>query len=206
MVCVAGIGLDNAGRAARRLVEAGAHGLVSWGCAAALSPRMKSGDLCLPLQIVDEQTRHWPAAEAWHQRAQRALLDTGAVCTEPLVSAEGLAVSTADKRKLAAASGAVAVDMESAAVAAVASECDVPFIAVRAIADPADIALPGTIVRATDATGAVRRTTLLGGLLSHPGEIGAVVRLAWQFRAALRTLTRAAARMDAGMLLGANEL
>jgi adenosylhomocysteine nucleosidase len=198
------MGLDNAGRAARRLVEAGAHGLVSWGCAAALSPKLKTGDLCLPARVVDGRARQWPAAAAWHRRARHALEDTGEVCTEPLFSADRPAASTADKHDLAAASGAVAVDMESAAVASVASEFGLPFIAVRAIADPADMPLPAAVIRAADATGAVRRSALLVDLLSHPGEIASVVRLAWQFRAALRTLTRAAARLDDRMLLAAN--
>jgi hypothetical protein len=38
-------------------------------------------------------------------------------------------------------------------------------------------------------------------VLLHPGEAGAMLRLASQFRAALRTLTRAADRMGADALL-----
>ncbi len=205
LVCVAGMGRENALQAAHRLVEAGARGLVSWGCAAALSPTLKSGDVCLPAEIVDGHTGRWAATALWHQRARQALEDAaGAVCSERLLSAERLAVSAAHKRDLAATSGAVAVDMESAAVASVASAFEMPFIAVRAIADPADMALPRAVVSATDATGAVSRAALLSELLRHPGEIGALLRLASQFRSALRTLTRAADRMGAGMRLDAD--
>ena len=45
--------------------------------------------------------------------------------------------SIADKRILYEASSAVAVDMESYAVAGVAAGAGVPFVAARAIADPA---------------------------------------------------------------------
>lgn len=203
LVCIAGMGRDNARQAAQRLVEAGARALVSWGCAAALSPLLKAGDLCLPAEIIDADTGRWVASAAWQRRVREALEHACAVCGEPLLSADRLAASVADKRVLAAASGAVAVDMESAAVAAVASARDLPFLAVRAIADPADMALPGAVVRTTDDTGALSRSALIGELLRHPREIAGVLRLAAQFRAALQTLTRAADRLGADLLLDA---
>lgn len=201
LVCVAGAGSENAARAARRLVEGGARGLVSWGCAAALSPALKPGDLCLPVQIIDLRARRWAAAGSWHGRAERALQDATHLEVGTLLCADRPVATAAEKAALAARSGAVAVDMESAAVAAVASELAVPFLAARAIADPADMALPRAATRALDATGTLRRSVLLGELLLHPGEIGALLRLASQFRAALRTLACAADRMGAGMLL-----
>jgi adenosylhomocysteine nucleosidase len=162
---------------------------------------MKAGDLCLPAEIVDTRARRWAASEPWHRRARQALQDAGDICTDTLLSADRLAATAAEKAALAARAGAVAVDMESAAVAAVACDLDLPFLAVRAIADPADMALPRAAMRALDATGTVRRSALLGEVLLHPGELGALLRLASQFRAALRTLTRAADRMGAGLQL-----
>lgn len=203
LVYLAGMGPENALAAARRLVAAGARGLVSWGCAAALSPTLRPGDLCLPAEIVDGRCARWAAAAAWHARARQALTDADEVRTGRLVSAERPVASTADKRHLAAASGAIAVDLESAAVAAVAHAFDLPFLAVRAIADPADMALPHAVLRAADSTGAIRRSALLGQLLRHPTEIAVLLQLASQFRSARRTLTRAAERLGAGMLLDA---
>lgn len=201
LVCVAGMGSENATHAAHRLVEAGARGLVSWGCAAALSPTLKPGDLCLPAEIVDTHAGRWAASRSWHERARRAL--QGAVELSPgtLLTADQPAATSAEKRTLAAQFHAIAVDLESAAVAAVAQKRKVPFLAVRAIADPADMGLPRAVVRATDATGTVRRSVLFGHVLLHPGEAGALLRLASQFRAALRTLSCAADQMGAGALL-----
>jgi adenosylhomocysteine nucleosidase len=201
LVCVAGVGGENAARAAHRLVEAGARGLVSWGCAAALAPKLKPGDLCLPAEILDRNAVRRGASRDWHQRAKDALRGAGNLYTETLLTTDRLVATAAEKRALAAACGAIAVDMESAAVAAVACEHGLPFLAVRAIADPADMVLPRAVMRATDAQGTVRRSVLLGHALLHPGEVGALWRLASQFRAALRTLARTADRMGVGVLL-----
>jgi adenosylhomocysteine nucleosidase len=147
--------------------------------------------------------RRWAASQTWHHRTKDALWPDSNPETGVLLTADRLAASAADKAGLAAQWGAVAVDMESAAVAAVAHELDVPFLCVRAIADPAEMALPRALLRATDAAGAVRRVALLGELLGRPGDVGTLLRLASHFRAALRTLARAADRMGTGMLLGA---
>jgi adenosylhomocysteine nucleosidase len=201
LVCVGGVGAENATRAARRLVEAGARGLVSWGCAAALSPKLKPGDLCLPAHVLDTRATRWTVSVAWHQRACRALRGVVDLATEPLLTADRLAATAEDKRSLAAKFKAIAVDMESAAVAAVAREHDLPFLAVRAIADPAHVGLPHAVTRAMDTEGTLHRSVLLGHVLLHPGDAAALVRLASQFRAALRTLTRTADRMGADVLL-----
>jgi adenosylhomocysteine nucleosidase len=201
LVCVAGMGRENATHAAHRLVEAGARGLVSWGCAAALLPTLRPGDLCLPAEILDTRARRWAASRPWHERARRALQGTVELFPGTLLTADQPAATSSEKFSLAAQFHAIAVDLESAAVAAVAEERKVPFLAVRAIADPADMGLPRAVIRATDATGTVRRSVLFGHVLLHPGEAGAMLRLASQFRAALRTLTRAADRMGADALL-----
>jgi adenosylhomocysteine nucleosidase len=201
LVCVAGVGCDNAARAAHRLVAAGVQGLLSWGCAAALSRTLASGDLCLPARIVDMDARRWSPSGPWHRRAVQALQGAGNLDTGMLLTANRPVATAAEKASLAAKSGAVAADMESAAVAAVARELEVPFLAVRAIADPAAMGLPRAVIRATDARGFVRRSTLLVETLLHPSDAGALLRLAWQFRSALGTLARAADRMGPSMLL-----
>jgi adenosylhomocysteine nucleosidase len=124
------------------------------------------------------------------------------VRTDSLLTVDRVATTAADKRSLAAAFGAIALDMESAAVAAVAREHGVPFLAVRAIADPEDFALPAAVLKATDARGIVRRSVLLGHLLLHPSELSSLLRLASHFRAALGALRHAADALGPDMLLG----
>jgi len=192
LVCVAGAGGENAVRAAHRLVDAGAAGLISWGCAAGLAPALRAGDLCLPIETVDVRGSHRPVSEAWHWRAETALQAAVGLHSGPLLTADRIAATPAAKRSLAAEFSAIAADMESAGVAAVALERGVPFLVVRAIADPADMALPSAVLRAADADGNVRRLALLGHVLLHPSDCSDLLKLASHFRAALQTLTRAA--------------
>ena len=64
-----------------------------------------------------------------------------------LWSAQRPLASVADKRELAERTGARAVDMEAASVAAIALHTGLPFVAVKAICDPASRELPASIVR-----------------------------------------------------------
>jgi len=200
-VCVAGVGSDNARRAALRLIEDGARGLVSWGCAGSLSREVGAGALCLPEEILDTRGARLNAFPAWHRLARETLTHQFPSSTGPLLTAEHVVATTADKQRLAAQFRAVAVDMERAAVAAVAHECNVPFLAVRAIADPVDMSLPTAVVRATDANGVVHSSVVARHALLHPHDIPGLLRLASPFCAALRTLRGAAHRMGVSLLL-----
>lgn len=201
-ICIAGIGAENARRAAYRLIEEGARGLVSWGCAASVSPDLGPGALCLPEEVLDARGERQPAWPAWHKRAQDTLAQFSSPSTGLLLSVEHMLATVADKKAVAARFHAVAIDMESAAVAAVACERNVPFLAVRAIADPLDMVLPAAVLHATDANGTVHVSRLIRHTLLNPREVPGLLRLAAHFRSALRTLTTAAHRMGDDLLLG----
>lgn len=190
-VLVGGTGPDNARRAAERLLESGVGGLVSWGCAAALHPSLRPGNLLLPRQVVGCDGSVLETAPDWHGRLRAALtaakipFDDGDLAESPCI------VATAEnKRALAARSGVHAVDMESAAVARVARDRNKPFLVIRAVADPADMAVPSAVLRAMDAEGKVNLRRLLLALFARPGELPALIRLGLHFKAALDTLRR----------------
>jgi adenosylhomocysteine nucleosidase len=98
----------------------------------------------------------------------------------------------AAKAHLFLETGAVAVDMESAGVAAVAARHGLPFIAVRVIADAAGDALPQAVVAASR-EGQVRILPLLLGILKSPRQVAQLLRLARRFFRATRTLVAVAA-------------
>ncbi|MFQ5701990.1 MAG: purine phosphorylase, partial [Acidobacteriota bacterium] len=142
-VLVCGIGPDRAARAARRLFERGAGALISWGFAGGLSPELLPGDAVIPSAVMDPQGRRFEADPTWrgHLLARLGMPTedgpgmTLATTSMPLTSA-------AAKRSYHLHSGAEAVDMESAAVAAVAAEAGLPFLAIRAICDSVTEDLP----------------------------------------------------------------
>jgi hypothetical protein len=87
--------------------------------------------------------------------------------------------------------GAVAVDLESGAVARAATKAGIPFIVLRAIADSATRDLPPAARIGLDAQGRATLGTVLGSVLSHPGQLPALIRLALDTRVALKALARA---------------
>ena len=97
-----------------------------------------------------------------------------------------------EKASLFRASGAVAVDMESFAIARIAHGAGIPFLGVRAIADPAARAVPEAALRALDAEGRIRPLGAVRGLLASPSEIWAFARVALDGRAAFAALRRVA--------------
>jgi len=202
LLCLAGIGQGSARRAAVRLLEAGAHGLLSWGCAGALSPALGVGALCLPTAILDGAGGSVPVSAPWHERARASLGGHVELHIDPLLSIDRIAASTEYKRALATRFAATAVDMESAAVATVAGEAQVPFLAVRAIADRASTALPGAVLRATNAEGTVDLGTLFRHGVLDPAGWPSLIRLARDFRIAVRTLSVVARQLADDPLLG----
>jgi adenosylhomocysteine nucleosidase len=173
--------------------------LVSWGCAAALDPQLAAGDLVLPTAILDTDGTLVETHSGWRswcaERAGEASfrLTSGILCTSPHI-----VQGTEAKHQLGRATGAVAVDMESGAVARTAAEAGIPFIALRAIADEVDLAMPNSVIRALRPDGHVSIGKLLTMLLLHPGEIPNLLRLGCSFQAAQHTLrtTAALARPD----------
>ena len=95
--------------------------------------------------------------------------------------------SIADKRILYEASSAVAVDMESYAVAAGAG---VPFVAARAIADPAGRPLPRSAISSIGPDGVLRVGRVIFRACLRPWEASALLQLRRDTDAALASLRR----------------
>ena len=109
----------------------------------------------------------------------------------PVAGTDRLLATPGHKRALLEATGALAADMESHAVAELASAAAEPFIVVRAISDGADQSLPDAATRFLGPAGQIRPASLLG-VIARPRELAAVVRLGLQTRRALATLRRVA--------------
>jgi adenosylhomocysteine nucleosidase len=130
-------------------------------------------------------------AGGWRDRvgaALRARIPGSRVVDGGLLSTTGVITGGADKAALFAGTGAVAVDMESFAVAEVASTHRLPFLALRAIVDRAADELPAIVTVAADAHGEVRLLQLLAGLARSPGQLAPLLRLGRRYRAASRSL------------------
>ena len=213
LVSVCGIGAENAQRAARRLIGAGVGALLSWGVAGGLDPGLACGTVVLPTEILRgsetlaaSPLRRFATCRTWRERLGAALrgharLATGALLTSAVpVAAAGL------KARMFEETRAVAVDMESAAVAEVAADHGLPFVALRVILDTALDSLPESVLRtlvpAAGGSGPRRAWSLLRPLLHAPADLGPLLRLAGQYRIARRTLSDCARHAEPTRLVG----
>lgn len=185
---VSGMGCAAAGMAARRLVEAGATALVSWGMAGGLDPDLPAGAICLPREVVAPDGMRFATAFPWRETLTAAVASCRPVTSGVLLTSPHPIAGVAAKAQARHETGAVAVDMESSAVAEVAAASHVPFMAVRVIVDTAQDAIPSSVTVAAGESGQVRIARLLLGLARSPGDIVALIRLARRYRAAIRSL------------------
>jgi adenosylhomocysteine nucleosidase len=191
LVAVSGIGAAAAARSAQALVDRGATALVSWGMAGGLDPALAAGTICVPSSVMARDGIELPTDPHWREIlcaaiAAREPVNVGKLLTEPTALAD-----VAGKASAFRDTGAVAVDMESVAIAAVAARHRVPFVAVRVIVDTALDAVPGAVIAAT-CGGSVRIAGLLRELVMAPGDIGGLIRLAMRYTAAKRSLAAVA--------------
>lgn len=139
--------------------------LVSGGYAGGLQAGIAVGDLVLGENVSDPGVL----------RGARGLLEAahvGALITRPAV-----AESVEEKAALGRETGALAIDMETAWIAAVCAVAGVPLLSLRAVSDAAGQAfpVPGRILFDADRQ-RPRYLALPAWLLCHPGRIGPFVR------------------------------
>lgn len=189
LLYVSGIGAERAAAGAVALVHAGATALLSWGCAGGLNLDLPPGAVVMPTAVVDRTGRHWVTDKPWRAACSAVVpASLWVASATTLAEAEQVLASCADKRRLAVATGADVVDMESAAVAQVAADYSLPFLTLRAVVDAADFALPGCLYGALDAFGAPRVLALASRVMQQPGDMLRLVRLARHYRTALASL------------------
>jgi adenosylhomocysteine nucleosidase len=188
MVCLSGVGPENASAAAISLIEQGCDALVSWGCAAALRPEFRPGDLLIPKQLLSVSGDSLNTDTVWRTSIVERLENGPKIHPDSITESSSLVTSAYEKKRLAARTKAAALDMESTAIVGTAIRHKVPAIVIRAIADTADMDLPKPVSLSLDDKGNVRLPLLIAGLIWNPSSIPGIARLARAFRRATKTL------------------
>jgi len=178
------------------LVEYGATALLSWGCAGALSKKTRPGDLLLPHAIFTEDGQTIDTHQEWHQRWVEHLAGKTDWHEDMLLESSKVIGEAREKNRLTHRSGAIAVDMESAAIGRVAMQAGIPFMVIRAIADSADEGLPPYIAKMMSDKKQFQTGRLLPALLARPWRWPAMIRLGLHFRAATHTLKMVSEQSD----------
>jgi adenosylhomocysteine nucleosidase len=186
------MGSAAAAAGSRALIGAGATALASWGMAGGLDPALTPGAILLPDEVIATDGRSVSTALEWRTRLSRAIVEHAPVRAGRLLTSTRAIGSVADKAELFRATGAVAVDMESLAVAEIARDAQVPFMAVRVIVDGAQDTLPRIVTAAADRQGQLQIWRLIRALTLAPAELAPLIRLARRYRAANRSLATVA--------------
>lgn len=188
-VYVSGPGSDRALAAAKRAIAAGARALVSFGLAGGLAPDAATASIVLP-QTIASDAGSWMTDAVWRQRLALVLRPGFRLIEGRLFSASDVVATPAAKAELARLTGAVAVDMESAGVAAAAAEAGLPCVALRAVADGLEDTLPENVASLVGADGRTRLPAVAAFVVS-PRRLRLLLGLAARSRDARAELMRA---------------
>lgn len=182
---LANIGMAPAAAATERLLDAfDVHHVVVVGIAGSLDPDLAIGELVLPEVVIDYVTRTEFVPTQIADRKPRGALSSG---DEYLRDPDVLAALLAD--------GVIAVDMETAAVAAVCEARGVPWSVFRAISDRAGEMDPigADILKMVNPDGPPNPAGVAKVVLTKPHHLPHLARLARGSRTAADNAARAAA-------------
>lgn len=157
--------------------------VVSAGACGALAPELAVGALVVPETVIALDGRRLATA------AVPGLVRQGALVSSPRVLEDAAA-----KSRLWLTSGALAVDMESAAILAWAAGHGLPAAVVRGVSDPAGRGVPADLARVVQDDGRVRPLRAVSAVLARPRALADAMALRAGAAAALQTVATALAR------------
>ena len=201
VIVTAGVGQKRAALATELLIAGHRpHWVVSAGLAGGLRADLKVGDIVMPDALVSESGER--LAIDFNFASDRAKMPTG-LHVGPLLTIDRVATKAAEKERLGQQHRAIAVDMETTAVAEVCRREKQRFLAVRVIFDSMQQELPADVERL------VRKSTLArqigataGTILRRPSS----VKDLWRFRETAIACSERLAKFLEGVIeqLGAN--
>lgn len=186
-----GTGHERAYSAARSAISAGASALVSWGVAGALVPELSPGTILLPQHVLTPNGVRFATDSRWRMELCRVLQPMSAVHGGALLGTPNVLATRVAKAQAAQASGAIAADMESAAVGQAASDAGKPFVVLRVVLDTLADTLPRGVERWIDEAGNRRLMAALEMAL-RPASWPDLVRLSRRYGRARGALTDSA--------------
>jgi adenosylhomocysteine nucleosidase len=183
---------------------AGAFGLVSMGLCGALAEGLKPGDWVVATDIrfaaatethVSPSSRRTECEQGW----TAVLVKRLKARSGPMLASHIMIAEAAEKRAAHAATGAIAVDMESHVAAAVAARHGLPFAVARVVSDAADRSLPKAAQAGMAADGSMDIGAVLKALAADPRQLPALIRVGREAEAAFQALGRGRHLLGVGL-------
>ncbi len=187
-LCLSGIGDVSASNAAKKLLEYKIDSIISWGVAGALDIKLNSGDLIFADSVISQNETFQTSTDWKNKLLEHVKKSKIKVHHGNIVSSKEVCSSISDKNNLSVKTNAVAVDMESAAIAKIASKNNLDFIVIRSIADKADTTIPEAVVKYTNNLGRPNILKFVLSCILRPAQIREIYILAKSYKLALKTL------------------
>ena len=157
-------------------------GLVSTGFCGALDPALKPLEIFVPSEIL------LPSRDREGAVLHPLACTRGSVANGALLSVDRVASSAAEKCELHATTGAAAIEMEAAGVAAKAKEYNLPFYCIRVVTDTAGESFPLDFNRTRDPDGRFSRMKIIAAALGSPRVFSKLIQLNNRCKAASQAL------------------
>ncbi|MGZ0172600.1 MAG: phosphorylase family protein [Planctomycetales bacterium] len=183
VVAESGMGYARARKASLALIDAHKpKWILSSGFSGALIPTMKIGQIVMANEIVDQHGQQQTINLSLESDIENGLY------VGRLLTADEMVRTVEHKQQLHENFEALAVDMESLAVAQVAAETKTGFMAVRVISDDMSADLPPEVLSIIGDTGAVRVGAALTSLFKRPESLKDMLHLRTNAQAAAKSL------------------
>jgi hopanoid-associated phosphorylase len=168
-------------------IEPGCSGIVSFGIAGGLDPKLAAGAHVVASTVIGPDG---PVATdaRWSQALMKARPDA---VHAPVLGVDEPLMGPFGKLRKFHRTGAVAVDMESHIAADVATRHGLPFAVFRVVADPAHLRVPRAALHGMRADGTLDRMAVMRAMLRAPAEIRGMIAVARHTAVARLALTRA---------------
>ncbi|HEY2662969.1 MAG TPA: hypothetical protein VGI47_01420 [Candidatus Binataceae bacterium] len=192
-----GIGVSRAREVAQRTIAAypDPELVISSGVAGALSEGLEAGDLVIADRLMIGHEDHSAVrsieVDAARIKQMEQALDRESVrySRGAMITSLTVLATSATKRIAKAKSGAIAVDMESAAIGEAIAAAGHPFVCIRAILDSVADELPGAEL--ADENGRVKPGAAVGFFIRNPAAIMKMPRMIANLSRATVSLSRA---------------
>ncbi len=167
VVVEGGTGHKRATQATNALIDAFEPSwILSVGLSGALIPEMDIGHIVVGDSLIYESGNPEISLRLDMSDDVEHGLHVGKLCT-----ADRIIRTREEKRELHAKTGAIAVDMESLAVAKVCKARSTGFMAIRAISDDLSEDLPPEVLAIFGPKGTIRAGALVGSILKRPSSV-----------------------------------
>lgn len=189
---ICGVGYERAGEAARLLCEEQPDLLLSIGVSGGIAPGLPAGTLVAATTIHSEIKE----INSWHETERDAAARSdlfphcGKMQCGPIVTSPEPVLTPKHKQLLHDRTGAIAVDMESIAVAQAAATGGIPFACIRAVSDDSDRTIPAEAIKGVDETGKSQLGPIMKAILKRPALILELIPMGMDYSKALKALAK----------------